>query len=409
MKKDKRVFRFELFFLMAMFCQYVNAQDQLFTDDGEVIAAWDVEFASSNIFYKTSKGGDNIKSIAKSKVLMWKKADGTKVRVDAGTTATTAGSGNSSSASDATGLKNAQDIANFNKHLVVNDTYQKKDPTLQVYNFWANEGTVFENDNVKVVPHFVSCYSNTTQPNDQVIVSTAPQFSNLITTIDRSTYKGKGWQVSVQNKTGENLYIDQASSFFIVNGQARAYYVPKSSGNGSSNSTSAGLGLGLIGIGASSGTSSSQSVFTQRVLIVPPMSTMNLDIVYYDADRLVELYNIILPYFVRNLNFNVSNNINMGVISVDMPTGQVYQIPDPSPLTLGNVICYSTDENFSKKEYIKQSFYLKECAGIHKGEHCKGEPNSFNSEELQLPLTLSKYRQNCAAGILKSLKSEKKK
>ena len=60
-----------------------SAQDILVTENGDAIKAWQVDMGGSKIYYRDGEGENAaLKSIDKSSVLVWKKADGSRVVVD---------------------------------------------------------------------------------------------------------------------------------------------------------------------------------------------------------------------------------------------------------------------------------------------------------------------------------------
>ena len=65
---------------MLIFSWAAMAQDVLVTESGDVIQAWGVDVGGSKIYYRTSEDANApLQSIDKSAVLVWKKADGTRV------------------------------------------------------------------------------------------------------------------------------------------------------------------------------------------------------------------------------------------------------------------------------------------------------------------------------------------
>ena len=65
---------------MLIFSWAAVAQDVLVTESGDVIQAWSVDVGGSKIYYRTSDDANApLQSIDKSTVLVWKKADGTRV------------------------------------------------------------------------------------------------------------------------------------------------------------------------------------------------------------------------------------------------------------------------------------------------------------------------------------------
>ena len=102
----------------------------------------------------------------------------------------------------------------------------------------------------------------------------------------------------VRNKTKRTLYVDLGNSFFISMGQAICYYVPSSTttthGASSGGSVNLGAVTGALGIGGVAGTlanginvgggstnSTTSTTYSQRIIAVPPMSSVNLPPQYF--------------------------------------------------------------------------------------------------------------------------------
>ena len=68
---------------LSLFCilsSMLTAQDVLVTESGDAIKAWSVDIGGSKIYYRTSDDANApLQSIDKSAVLVWKKADGSRV------------------------------------------------------------------------------------------------------------------------------------------------------------------------------------------------------------------------------------------------------------------------------------------------------------------------------------------
>ena len=183
--------------------------------------------------------------------------------------------------------------------------------------------------------------------------------------------------LSVRNKTKRTLYVDLGNSFFISMGQATCYYVPSSTttthGASSGGSVNLGAVTGALGIGGAAGTlanginvgggstnSTTSTTYSQRVIAVPPMSSVNLPPQYFygKGARIVtkglkqaengEMY-VLFP-----------KDSNRGI----MHFGDRYSYTaDNSPLQFSCVIAYSTEETCLSTKSITSNLYLRELIG----------------------------------------------
>ena len=181
----------------------------------------------------------------------------------------------------------------------------------------------------------------------------------------------------VRNKTSRTLYIDLGNSFFISMGQAICYYVPSSTttthGASSGGSVNLGAVTGALGIGGVAGTlanginvgggstnSTTSTTYSQRIIAVPPMSSVNLPPQYFYGKG------------VRNVTKGLKQAEN-GSMYVLFPKdskkgimhfGDRYSYTaDNSPLQFSCVIAYSTEETCLSTKSITSNLYLRELIG----------------------------------------------
>lgn len=229
----------------------VRAQDVLVTEDGESITAWDVDVSSQKIYYKTAAGEDApMKSIAKAKVLLWKKADGTKVRI---------GVDEQPQAPSQTPNQEAKQEAKPKADTPAPDA---SDPE-------ANERCIFNFNQTDVY--------NTKKPSNSVareivgILHMSPdsKMADKNVEIYYSIYKSAGYSkmaprtsgigVNVRNKTDKTIYIYLGNTFFLRHGMSTPF-----TQSSASQSTAGG------------NDGSKTTGFSQGVVAIPPQSTIDL-------------------------------------------------------------------------------------------------------------------------------------
>ena len=159
-------------------------------------------------------------------------------------------------------------------------------------------------------------------------------------------------------------------------GQAICYYVPSSTttthGASSGGSVNLGAVTGALGIGGVAGTlanginvgggstnSTTSTTYSQRVIAVPPMSSVNLPPQYFygKEDRTVTKG---LKSYYGHMLIMFPKNSEKG----PMRFGDRYSYTDDnSPLQFSCVIAYSTDETCLSTKSITSSLYLRELIG----------------------------------------------
>lgn len=251
---DKKIF---LSFLLFLFLPAVgHAQDILMTEDGESIQAWEVDASGSQkIYYKVSADEDApMKSIEKSKVLLWKKADGTKVRI---------------------GVEETQKPEQKAEPEKKTEPEKKAEPTkkaepvvLDASDPAANEQCI-KNFNMADV---ISTKAPSGSPSKMVlgVLHMAPdsKMADKNVEVNYSIYKTAtyakmaprttGIGVYIKNKTDKTIYVYLGNTFFLRHGISVPF-----AHSGASQTTQAGQTAAATG-------------FSQSVVAVPANSSLDL-------------------------------------------------------------------------------------------------------------------------------------
>lgn len=187
--------------------------------------------------------------------------------------------------------------------------------------------------------------------------------------------------LSVRNKTKRTLYVDLGNSFFISMGQATCYYVPSSitTTHGASSGGSVNLGAvtGALGIGGVAGTlanginvgggsanSTTSTTYSQRVIAVPPMSSVNLPPQYFYGKEKRTVTKGLCQDKYGGMYILFPKDSEKGL----MRFGDRYSYTaDNSPLQFSCVIAYSTDETCLSTKSITSFLYLRELIGNESG------------------------------------------
>lgn len=266
---------------------YAVAQDKLITKDGEVINAWSVDIGGSSIYYKT-ENTDNatIKSIAKNQIVLLKKQDGTVVNIYEQTSGAEQPLANqfpknnnahlSANAMEANRSKINALNSNVPKY-VGNDIDKEAARVLCVLGYGHNSQIV--NDDIEIeteAGHFG--YDGKKYSYEEVT----------------DYYYSPALVLKIKNKTNRTIYIDLGNTFFSRKNESQAYYIPTATSTGTSSSSGVSVNAGSVAdalgiggsigklangidVGSGSGKSSVNTVFSQRVIAIPPLSTKRLD------------------------------------------------------------------------------------------------------------------------------------
>lgn len=366
------------------------AQDVLITKDGDVKNVYDVEIISNAVFYKSENKADAaISRINKDAVFMIKRKDGTKYDLGNNAQQSTQTNVNtqqqptpSTSLSAASQKRNEELITYSNTY---NPEYVGKkggNAGLAFCILAYNKNSQLVNDDIEI--NVVS--GRVDVPNGQkgtvpkIIESGAMNsltFSPVPFLMPNET-DNQAVQFQVKNKTSKTIYIDLGNSFFMRNGVAQAYYIPTATTTNTMSGSGVGVNLGSVagalGIGGAIGTlangvnvgggsssGTSNTVYSQRVVAVPPMSITKLygQVLFTDQKCngfVINTYNRIDVYF--SFKSNTSDRLYNGDV--------LDYTEDSSPFNFGGVISYSFSENCSSCNTLSFCMYMRRIIGYNK-------------------------------------------
>lgn len=370
---------------------YAMAQDKLITKDGEIINAWSVDIGNTSIYYK-AENTDNaaIKSIAKDKVLIVKKADGTSVNLyeNGGDTpkasrqeATHNQQNDANATSESARQENLSAIGKIN---AFNPEYigeTDKKARILFLQFGLKSNSQIINDDIEIESE-TGCYSFREDVKKKDFAKTISKHADnergdLKYNKPYVLYENPALLIRIKNRTGKTLYIDLANTFFSRSGVASPYYVPSSSTSGSSSESGVGVNLGAIAgaagvggalgtlasginVGGSSGSSTANTVYSQRIISIPPRSTTTLDpqLLFNKLGRICDgLYTTEVTKadgWIPEIHFKEENG------NKKMNSGSTLDYTEQnSPLTFDFYVTYSLSEDFSSKNSANANYYLR--------------------------------------------------
>lgn len=183
--------------------------------------------------------------------------------------------------------------------------------------------------------------------------------------------------LNVRNKTSKTLYVDLGNTFYIAMGQATCYYVPSSTTTTHGSSSGGGVNLGAvtgalgiggiantlangINVGSGSTNSTTSTTYSQRVIAIPPMSSVNLPPQYMYGQEA----KIITKGLKQDGNGEMYVRFPKSSEKGIMHFGDRYSYnADNSPLQFSCVLTYSADEVCSSSKSMTSYLYLRELIG----------------------------------------------
>ncbi len=319
--------------IMLMLAVAGRAQDVLVTESGDAIKAWGVDVAGTNIYYRESEAADApVKSIAKSAVLMWKKADGTRVIIGqeeqkpaAPAAATTPAA--KTPAPDASDPEaNRAAISKFNlRDIIVTKEPTKKTAKRMYGVFRVTPESTIADKNVELIfaPYHLSGY----------------------------WYAGDGMSVSARNKTDQTIYIYLGNTFFMRHGTAEPFTQSSASQS------------------ARDGQSAAATGFSQSVIAVPANSSLDLGSQIF-VTKEKSKYGAGFYYYdmgVRS-SFIWTRSKDEQVCKLE----EVELGPGDSPFDYGFKMTYSFSENNTQLYSLDTKFYLAKLIGDNRNSWTGG-------------------------------------
>lgn len=189
----------------------------------------------------------------------------------------------------------------------------------------------------------------------------------------------------IYNSSNQTLYIDLANTFYVNMGNSQTFYIPSSTTTSKTSSGGAGVNLGAVtgalGIGGAAGTlanginvgggsssTTTNTIYSQRIIALAPKSITTLAPKYFfgettswqpptDGIR----YGLWHNYsYLRSVTINFSSKSEKGA----MMFGDHYTYnEDKSPIQFSFYLSYSKEETGANTITLPSTFYLKDLIG----------------------------------------------
>lgn len=374
---------------------FASSQDMIVTNDGTSLKVYNLEVSSNSVFYQLEDKSDApLQKMLKSDILIIKRADGTKLDFSAPTqpiapTASQSGVTKVTVETLSAEAKAANEalIAKYNEpvEITVDEKYRKllgKKTSLYIHPIYGlKNNSVLSDENIEI--NFIL--------GELLQEDNKPSIWEEYTK-DHVSPISPAVVLNLRNKTNSTIYVDLGNTFYITMGNAICYYVPSSTTTTQASSNGRGLNLGAVTgalgiggvagklangvtVGGSSTNVTSTVTFSQRVIAIPPLSSVKLPAQnMFGTD----------PGIVTNgLYLNESyNGFYVHIKFAEDPEKGKFKVGDRisfseenSPLQMSYVVSYSFTEECSSLNTIISHMYLRECIGNDDRMHVKILPD----------------------------------
>lgn len=390
----------KLLLLIAVSCAATaQAQDVIVKRDGSTILTKVLEVNQSDIKYKkfSNQSGPTY-TINKSEVMAINYEGGDKDTFEETTSVANSINPNSSGqfgVNPNLNKDNLQIVQEFNQRQILLKNGVKSNEAFNLLGILGmEEGSIIETPQLKasfVMKKYVAgtkgLHARVDEENGKIL-----NIGDKLAGLNGMGMEENMLVVVLTNKTDKTIYVDLANCFVIQDGQARPYYVPTSttvtSANSSGGSVNVGAVAGAVGVGGSLGSFanginvgggltkvSSQTTYSQRIVSVPPLSSLSLDpqragISMYYIGGMTSTYKVsssivnqCIPFFVEKGILKEKKKyyeFNYGKVRY----GEVIDIPKPSGIAPLSVhITYAMDEQLTLTQSLRAAFYLRQVMG----------------------------------------------
>ena len=391
-------------YLLLSFCLtlglFCHAQDVLITKDGDPIKVWGVEISGSSVFYRESETEDApIKKMKKESLLMVKYQNGEKVIFDEGNSVTSTRPQPSAQSKEFGNVQvtvntlspdafkdNEAAIAKFNAPVEMvfpekmKEDIGKKKATGAYGIYGIKSNSVISNEDIEII-----CESGALDKKKKNKPAEWKKNGKFTPAV----------KFSIKNKTNRILFIDLGITYFSSIDETICYYIPSSTSSSHSTTGGASVNLGsvasavgvggLVGglanginVGGGSNNTTVNTTYAQRVISVPPMSTVGLEPKYLFGNKYKKICVGARLISYSAIYYNCDPHLYFSKKTGVMYFGDHYKYTeDCSPIQFSFVISYSYDESCTTTKTVSSFYYLKDLYG----NYFKPE-NEFHSTHL---------------------------
>ena len=352
----------------------------MFTNDFKIFPIYEVSIGKDAVTYKLKdKKKAPVETKAKSEIFMIRNSDGTStvftappVSQQEANPAPVAVMNNSYAQSSSSAVsesqqasvvadgktmteellaKNAQTIANFNSRKI---PYDGKDEGKElklsnggyfVFKYAFAPGSILENVDLSVRYYMVDFYTSS---------NGGTKIVDIKETTDKRKPKGwwsgiQGLGVSLTNKTNRVIYVDLGNTFLAQAGVSQPYYVPSATYVGGGNTTE-----------------TTHVTYSQRIVSVPPRSTINLDPqrLTDEYQHQINLFSMQYLYNDKQRDFKSWNIVGRTPV---VYFGECFDLPVNKSPILSSFITYGYDESMQQTVNLMADLYISQLFIANEG------------------------------------------
>ena len=346
-----------LLLLILCFEFIASAQDIIVTQDGTTILSKVIEIGTNEVKYKKFSNLDGpIYCIEKSSILSINYENGEKE------------------------LFSASSQNNQNDEIKQYDERTPEDDAVnsEVLKLWEQKEAIYEKPRKKKDATILYCalkptsYSTIADTTVELTFRTIyyynPNFRN---------HASSALVTRVNNKSSKTIYLDLGNSFFLRGSQSFPFYVPSASSSSVSYSSGVGINVGVLtgigsnlnglNVGSSTSVTSGNTVFSQRIIALPPRSSCDLPVFrFFPTNNCCIMYGGIMvdtrgarygtPVTFPHLINNVSEQIHIGE-TVDFKEGEL-------AFNCGVFFSYSFTEDISSPHKLQTTLNIRRIIGV---------------------------------------------
>ena len=402
----KKIFLFIAFLFSAL---HVSAQDLIVKNSGESVKAYNLEIAGSSLFFQlTADPNAPVQKLPKTEVLIIKKADGTKIDLDAPAAQPAAQQAvQQQSATQNQGgvvmqtldmlspeekAENQRMIEQLNGPITYNVTKDKKALSL-CGRFSPKQSSIVSNKDISISLVSGSMFAEV-RNGPETFEETNPISPTWLTFLG---HKAGRIAISITNNSNQTIYVDLGNTMVVAQGHTIALYVPQSTTV--SNTTVAGgsLNLGamtgsrLLGgviVGGSNASTTVSTVYAQRVIAVAPHSTIRTQpVVAWEGEQDGRYITQGIKWFRGNFKGWMKLNSLMVLNSDDSYyCGQLTNFSEEnSPLDISAYVSYSYTEDCAQEKTMPVHYYLKDFVGYGQSQMGRAHVQFTNFPGMCIP------------------------
>lgn len=395
-----------LLMMLPFYALVAMAQDMLVTNEGKSLTIYNLEISDQSIFFQLSDKADApLQKMLKKDVLIIKKADGTKLDLNAPNSIkekvqATKEEANKDIVSTPIIVKNEdlneelkeqnqliKDCHNNDFQVIVEDKYRKEEAKEAWVRFGIKEESVLIDENIFINIQMGALRKENKNDTPSFIKAGAPLYDPSIS-------------AEITNKSDKTIYIDLGNSFYIEMGSSTSYYKPTSTTTTTSSSKGGSINLGSVAnalgingvagtlaggvnVGGGSTSGTTNTTYSQRVIAIPPKSSFYLDAKYLfnQKSRVYQglYYRSLSGYsYIQIFEFSFPKKQKNGAL---MSGERITFQENNSPLNFSIVLSYSDNEKCENLKTLSTHLYLKDIVGMNcswtgtervllKGEFC---------------------------------------